>query len=238
MRASLASYSPKICPTTNCESLQISTTVTPNCVANPSPVMTASYSISLLVAGNSKRKTVEITLRTIGPSPPSRLTVPSSIRVHDLRKLIAGDSHLPIDDMRLIFRGNVLLDNKNGDAAIVQLHDGESLIVAIKPEPPAKHIWDDVDEDDSEDLKFQLPQPTGRYGLSSLYGLFWHPVAQRLDVGPLYILGTGFAIIFYNLGHRQPGDVSAYSVFNEDFRELPGTLNADRLDRDIRAGQF
>lgn len=31
---------------------------------------------------------------------------------------------------------------------------------------------------------------------------------------------------------------SAYSIFNEDFRELPGTLNADRLDRDIRAGQF
>ncbi|KAL2457854.1 ubiquitin family protein [Forsythia ovata] len=187
--------------------------------------------------------------------------------VHDLRKLIAGDSHLPIDDMRLIFRGNVLLDNKNGDAAIVQLHDGESLIVAIKPEPPAKHIWDDVDEDDSEDLKFQLPQPTGRWKrrlffflrdkfklpdmlLMAIFSLslkiwaviiIWFilaPVAQRLDVGPLYILGTGFAIIFYNLGHRQPGDVSAYSVFNEDFRELPGTLNADRLDRDIRAGQF
>jgi len=31
---------------------------------------------------------------------------------------------------------------------------------------------------------------------------------------------------------------SAYSIFNEDFRELPGTLNADRFDRDIRAGQF
>lgn len=31
---------------------------------------------------------------------------------------------------------------------------------------------------------------------------------------------------------------SAYSIFNENFRELPGTLNADRLDRDIRAGQF
>ena len=31
---------------------------------------------------------------------------------------------------------------------------------------------------------------------------------------------------------------SAYSIFNEDFRELPGTLNADRIDRDIRAGQF
>ncbi|XP_073287345.1 uncharacterized protein [Primulina huaijiensis] len=64
------------------------------------------------------------------------------------------------------------------------------------------------------------------------------PVAQQLDVAPLYILGTGFVIIFCNLGHRQPGDISAYSIFNEDFRELPGTLNAERLDRDIRNGQF
>lgn len=31
---------------------------------------------------------------------------------------------------------------------------------------------------------------------------------------------------------------SAYSIFNDNFRELPGTLNADRFDRDIRAGQF
>lgn len=31
---------------------------------------------------------------------------------------------------------------------------------------------------------------------------------------------------------------SAYSIFNEGFRELPGTLNAERIDRDIRAGQF
>lgn len=214
-----------------------------------------------------KKETVEITLRTIGPSPPSRLTVPSPIKVHDLRKLIAGASHLPIDDMRLIFRGNVLLDNTNGDAAVIQLHDGESLIVAQKPKPPAKHNRDDDDEDDSEDVKFQLPQTTGRWKrrlffflrdkmklpdmlLMAIFSLslkiwaviiIWFilaPVAQRLDVGPLYILGTGFAIIFYNLGHRQPGDVSAYSIFNEDFREIPGTLNADRLDRDIRAGQF
>uniref|UniRef100_A0A0D9XH49 Ubiquitin-like domain-containing protein n=1 Tax=Leersia perrieri TaxID=77586 RepID=A0A0D9XH49_9ORYZ len=50
------------------------------------------------------------------------------------------------------------------------------------------------------------------------------------------ILGTGFVVILCNLGRRQQGDVSAYSIFNEDFRELPGTLNADRIDRDIRAG--
>ncbi|ONM53533.1 hypothetical protein Zm00014a_041181 [Zea mays] len=73
------------------------------------------------------------------------------------------------------------------------------------------------------------------------------PIAQKYDIGPLYythpdnevhIIGTGFLIILINLGRRQQGDVSAYSIFNEDFRELPGTLNADRIDADIRAGQF
>ncbi|KAL4574283.1 hypothetical protein LXL04_021111 [Taraxacum kok-saghyz] len=55
------------------------------------------------------------------------------------------------------------------------------------------------------------------------------PITHRWDVGPLYILGSGFAIIFLNLGHRQHGDMSAYSIFNEDFRELPGTFNANEL---------
>ncbi|KAK9021031.1 hypothetical protein V6N11_011039 [Hibiscus sabdariffa] len=59
-------------------------------------------------------------------------------------------------------------------------------------------------------------------------------VAHKCDLGPLYILGTGFCTNFLNLGRRQPGNVSAYSIFNEDFRELPGTLNADAIDRDIR----
>ncbi|TYG90393.1 hypothetical protein ES288_A12G178200v1 [Gossypium darwinii] len=73
-------------------------------------------------------------------------------------------------------------------------------------------------------------------------------VAHKWDLGPIYILGTGFCTIFLNLGRQQPDDVkyplasklqflSAYSIFNEDFRELPGTLNADAIDRDIRTGK-
>jgi hypothetical protein len=54
----------------------------------------------------------------------------------------------------------------------------------------------------------------------------------------VYIIVTAFSIIVFNLGKRQAGEASAYSIFNEGFRELPGTLNAERLDRDIRAGQF
>ncbi|KAL0289050.1 UNVERIFIED_CONTAM: hypothetical protein Sangu_2631400 [Sesamum angustifolium] len=168
--------------------------------------------------------------------------------------------------MRLVCRGNVLHDSTNGDDLLVQLQDGETVFVAIKPQPPAKHI-SHFDDDDGEDLKFQLPQSTSKWKrrlffvlrdklkfpdmllmvIFSLSLKMWTTivvwfilasVAHRLGVGPLYILGTGFLIIFYNLGHRQPGDISAYSIFNEDFRELPGTLNADRLDRDIRLGRF
>ncbi|XP_050230657.1 uncharacterized protein LOC126679733 [Mercurialis annua] len=217
---------------------------------------------------DKNRKMVEITLKTIGPLPPSRLLVPSPFKVCDLRKLIAENHDLPIENLRLIFRGNVLLDRRYDDDDDIQLqfNNSDSLIVAVKPKPPAKHLHDGFDLDDDQ-LKFQLPQSTNRWKrrlyfflhnklkipeilLVALFSLSlkawtviisWFilaPVAHKWDLGPLYILGTGFLLIFFNLGRRQAGDLSAYSIFNEDFRELPGTLNADRLDRDIRAGQF
>ncbi|KAL6854558.1 hypothetical protein ACP4OV_019120 [Aristida adscensionis] len=143
---------------------------------------------------------------------------------------------------------------------------GDTLIVAVAPKPPANHLRED-DSDEEEELKFKIPQTTNRWKrkiftflrdklrlpdilLMALFSVsmrgwvmiaMWFllaPLAQKYDFGPLYILGTGFLIILLNLGRRQQGDVSAYSIFNEDFRELPGTLNAERIDRDIRAGQF
>ncbi|KAG2408471.1 uncharacterized protein HKW66_Vig0032930 [Vigna angularis] len=210
-------------------------------------------------------KKVEIVLKTIGPARPSRLLLPSSIKVRDLRRLVAENVNLPIENLSLILRGCALCDMKNGDELSVQLNDGDSLIVAVKPKPPVKDEYDN--DDDDEDLKFRLPHSSSRWKkwlytflhdnlklpdvvLMVIFTLslkawllitLWFilaPVAHRWDLGPLYILATGFCLILFNLGKRQAGDISAYSIFNEDFRELPGTLNADRLDRDIRAGQF
>ncbi|CAK7356177.1 unnamed protein product [Dovyalis caffra] len=216
---------------------------------------------------NKNANMIEITVKTIGPSPTSPLVVPSPVKVRDLKKLIAENRHLPIENLRLILRGNVLHDSRDEDD--IRLNNGgtDSLIVAVKPKPPAKHLRDGFDDDDDDDLKFQLPLSATQWkrrlylflhdklkipdillvGLFSLSLKAWTviilwfilaPVAHRWDLGPIYILGTGFALILLNLGRRQAGDLSAYSIFNEDFRELPGTLNADRLDRDIRAGQF
>lgn len=70
------------------------------------------------------KKTVEIFLKIIGPSPPCRLNVPSSVKVHELRKMIAGNRHMPIENLRLVLRGHVLHDNENGDDIAIQLNNG------------------------------------------------------------------------------------------------------------------
>ncbi|XP_071701165.1 uncharacterized protein [Rutidosis leptorrhynchoides] len=209
---------------------------------------------------------VRITLRMIGPLPPSSLDVHSPIKVRDLRNLIAGNGRLPLENLKLVLQGNVLHDRKYGDDLSVHFKKRDTLIVAAKPKPPAKHIQNGF-EDDEEELKFQIPELNNGWKrrlfiflreklkipdmlLMAIFSLrlevwvviiMWFilaPIAHKWDVGSLYILGTGFAIIFLNLGKRQQGDMSAYSIFNEDFRELPGTFNAERVDRDIRAGQF
>ncbi|KAL9254249.1 hypothetical protein AKJ16_DCAP14911 [Drosera capensis] len=217
----------------------------------------------------NKTNRVEIILKTIGPLRPSRLNVPSRLKVNDLRKMLAENKALPIESLSLILRGSLLLDKKNGEDVVIELGEGDCVTMAIKPKAQvrtARAGFDD-DEDDEDDLKFQLPESANVWkrrlylllhdrlklpdiilmAILSLSLKAWvliilwfilAPVAHRWDLGPIYILLTGFAIIFFNLGRRQEGDVSAYSIFNEDFRELPGTLNADRLDRDIRAGQF
>ncbi|THG09261.1 hypothetical protein TEA_011786 [Camellia sinensis var. sinensis] len=84
------------------------------------------------------------------PSVLLLLNVPSLIKVQDLRRLIAGKAHLPIENLRLILQGNVLHDNKNGLDEFVELNNEDSLIVAVKPKPPVKHIQDGLDEDDDE----------------------------------------------------------------------------------------
>jgi hypothetical protein len=43
--------------------------------------------------------------------------------------------------------------------------------------------------------------------------------------------------IFLNLGRRNAGDASAYSIFN-NFQRLPGQLDADVIDAQVRRGQM
>ncbi|CAI0470958.1 unnamed protein product [Linum tenue] len=116
---------------------------------------------------------VEITLKTIGPSPSSRLHIPSPVTVRDLRKLIAEDKNLPVENLRVVLHGKMVEDGGDDDR-LVRLKDNDSLIVAVKPKPPAKHLQDGCDDDDDV------------WAVIILWFIL-APVANRWHLGPLYV---------------------------------------------------
>eukprot|EP01025_Chloroclados_australasicus_P023664 TRINITY_DN23946_c2_g1_i2.p3 TRINITY_DN23946_c2_g1~~TRINITY_DN23946_c2_g1_i2.p3 ORF type:complete len:118 (-),score=6.39 TRINITY_DN23946_c2_g1_i2:79-432(-) len=64
------------------------------------------------------------------------------------------------------------------------------------------------------------------------------PIAHKFDLGPVYVIAWILGLIFFNLGKRKQGEMSAYSVFNEGFQELPGQFNAQQVDDQIRRGHM
>jgi len=63
-------------------------------------------------------------------------------------------------------------------------------------------------------------------------------LASFYDLGPVYILLAIIITIFTHLGHKKEGEASAYSVFNPGVQRLPGQLDADVIDQQIRRGQI
>jgi hypothetical protein len=59
-------------------------------------------------------------------------------------------------------------------------------------------------------------------------------VAALYEWGPVYWVLSLLAFMALNLGHRQAGELSAYSIFNPDFYRLPGQLTAEDLDGQVR----
>ena len=51
--------------------------------------------------------------------------------MRDLRRLIASNGHLPVDNLSLILRGTALCDLKNGDDVRMQLNDGGIVLIFI-----------------------------------------------------------------------------------------------------------
>eukprot|EP00878_Enallax_costatus_P034273 GHUV01037992.1.p1 GENE.GHUV01037992.1~~GHUV01037992.1.p1 ORF type:complete len:149 (+),score=45.75 GHUV01037992.1:500-946(+) len=65
-------------------------------------------------------------------------------------------------------------------------------------------------------------------------------IVYNIDPGfsAVYLLLVMIVFIFVNLGHKHEGEASAYSVFNPGVQRLPGQLDADEIDRQIRQGQL
>ena len=56
-----------------------------------------------------------------------------------------------------------------------------------------------------------------------------------IEFGTVFVIASGFYIVYANLGGegRQEGTSSAYSVFNRDFKALPGTYSASAFENSL-----
>lgn len=72
-------------------------------------------------------------------------------------------------------------------------------------------------------------------------GLAWIGLSKCFayyDAGPLFIVGTVFALMAFNFSTRTEGSLSAYSLFNPNMQRLPGQVTAEDLDGALRRGQM
>ena len=55
-------------------------------------------------------------------------------------------------------------------------------------------------------------------------------VSYLYNLHGIYIVISGFTMIFANLGTRKEGTMSAYSIFNKGYSAILGTLTSDDID--------
>ena len=61
-------------------------------------------------------------------------------------------------------------------------------------------------------------------------------VSVHVEFAAVFLVTSGFALIWLNLGKRSRHQPSAYSVFNPGCEAIQGTLTGEQFDREIRHG--
>lgn len=74
------------------------------------------------------------------------------------------------------------------------------------------------------------------FALYVILQLFFNRIHFGLPFFGVAIIAFIFLNLSYGQSSRQPGQLSAYSVFNRGQQRLPGTLDANEYDRMLRRG--
>lgn len=80
--------------------------------------------------------------------------------------------------------------------------------------------------------------PTWKFWLLLVSWIVGFRIAVLHGWGAVYVLVSILLLIFLNLGKRREGELSAYSIFNDGFRRLPGQLTAEQLEAQMRRRRF
>lgn len=98
-------------------------------------------------------------------------------------------------------------------------------------------------EDDESAQRNDAPKEESKlkYFTYLIWFFFWATcwmIAIELKFGIVYLLFSALFGIYFNTrtGPRRRGEVSAYSVFNENCESIKGTLKAEQLEREMIYG--
>ncbi|XP_073824806.1 SAYSVFN motif domain containing 1 [Musca autumnalis] len=77
-----------------------------------------------------------------------------------------------------------------------------------------------------------------RYSLRVAYVSLWiilYIIAIEMQFGIVYLMLSGLVVMYLNTrtGPKSPGEISAYSVFNKDFKSIDGSLKAEQFEREM-----
>ena len=118
--------------------------------------------------------------------------------------------------------------------------DDESETEKSKSTPPIsrKQLQASVQEADEVPAPSLSPRP---WYITALYITLWLLVwgfFVEVEFGVVFIILSAFAFIVLSLrgSRRRIGELSAYSVFNENCEQIDGTLTAEQFEREMRYG--
>uniref|UniRef100_A0A182NCH9 SAYSvFN domain-containing protein n=1 Tax=Anopheles dirus TaxID=7168 RepID=A0A182NCH9_9DIPT len=98
---------------------------------------------------------------------------------------------------------------------------------------------DDLDSEVANEEEHTVAKPRSllTYMTYLVYFLFWatlYAIAIELRFGAVFLmLSALFGIYFNTRTKKSPGEMSAYSVFNENCEAIDGTLKAEQFEREI-----
>uniref|UniRef100_A0A182QTL5 SAYSvFN domain-containing protein n=1 Tax=Anopheles farauti TaxID=69004 RepID=A0A182QTL5_9DIPT len=104
---------------------------------------------------------------------------------------------------------------------------------------PLPSDTDDLDSEvaNQEEQPVEKPRSLLTYMTYLVYFLFWatlYAIAIELRFGAVFLmLSALFGIYFNTRTKKSPGEISAYSVFNENCEAIDGTLKAEQFEREI-----
>lgn len=100
-----------------------------------------------------------------------------------------------------------------------------ALVVSCKNMPSEEfEFWNIVRRNQTKIVKF------------GVWLLSWVLISYYLEFGMIYLCGSIAYWIFTNLGTREEGEISAYSMFNNNFEKIAGTFGADLYEKMLRKG--